>query len=295
MNHFCTIASSDYLYKVQALYQTLLQCCTQPFQLHVLVTDLGGIKKTEHIKFYALSDLANPTALPIILKYRGDKLRWSLKPVFILHLLQHSQKVIYIDNDIAFFNNPEFLFDLLSSNRILLTPHRYSFSPTQNQFWLENNLKFGLYNAGFFAAHSDAKNALEWWAACCLYRCQKNYWRGLYDDQKYLDLLPIIEPSTLILEHKGCNVAGWNIENCPRTSAQNQILAGNYPIVFIHFNFYTIRTILEGNDPLLQPHWQQYFNLLKQYKPTACEADFYQPLSMAGKLKIQLWKWLSKN
>jgi len=39
-------------------------------------------------------------------KIYKDKLRWSLKPVFLKYLIENSiaDKIIYVDNDIAFFN-----------------------------------------------------------------------------------------------------------------------------------------------------------------------------------------------
>jgi hypothetical protein len=216
-----------------------------------------------------------------------------MKPVWICFLLEKFESVIYIDNDIAFFSDPQFLFDELMQYNILLTPHRYPLSAQKDQYWLENHLKYGLFNGGFVAAHQRAKKTIEWWAECCLYRCEKNFWRGLYDDQKYLDLFPILEPNTKILEHKGCNVAGWNIANCPRTVKNGEVLAGGYPVVFVHFNHFTIRMIVEGEDPLLQPLWQQYFHSLKKFNGNIRVSDLYRPLSLIDTLKLTFWKVIS--
>lgn len=295
MNHFCTISSPDFLFKVYALHETLMQNCVAPFQLHVLITNNVAFSNHQNITFLNLSNLSSQKASEIIRKYKNDKLRWSLKPLLMLHLLQEIENVIYIDNDIAFLNEPEFLFNELEQNNILLTPHRFSFSTSKNQFWLENNLKYGLFNAGFVGAHKRAIKTLEWWADACLYRCEKNFWRGLFDDQKYLDLFPVMEPKTKILEHKGCNVGGWNIENCERTIKEGKTLAGGYPITFIHFNHYTIRKIMEGEDPILTPHWETYFKLLKKFNQKIVEKDLYQPTSFNEKMKIFFWQLLTKT
>lgn len=294
MNHFCTISSPDYLYKVNALHETLMQSCASAFQLHVLVTDNTYRPQLHNITFLNLKSLSTPKAKNIIGKYSDNKLRWSLKPLLMLEILQQFEKAIYVDNDIAFFNEPEFLFQELIQKKILLTPHRFSFSTTKDQYWLENNLKFGLFNAGFVGANNKATQTLEWWADACLYRCEKNFWRGLYDDQKYLDLFPIMEPATKIIEHKGCNVASWNIENCERNTKNGETLVGGYPIIFIHFNHYTIRKIMEGSDHQLIPYWKKYVETLKKFKPGINEKQLYKPASLSEKLRVLIWHLLSK-
>jgi len=296
LKHFCTITTIDFLYKTKALHASLQKCC-KDFSFHVLVTDAASLPLNENeIQYYDTSILKSETALAIINKYRANanKLRWSLKPVFILHLLQNFEKVIYTDNDIAFFNSPDFLFEALDHNPILLTPHHYAHSPQKNQNWLEANFTIGLYNAGFVGANRDAKKTLEWWAACCLYRCEKSRWRGLFDDQKYLDLVPIIEPLTKVLTHKGCNLAGWNIDTCERTLSNNEVLIeGKYQVVFIHLNDYTIRMIVEGKDPLLESYWQQYLSTLQSFKKGLQQHNLYRPQSFTEKLRLAVWQLLS--
>jgi hypothetical protein len=69
---------------------------------------------------------------------------------------------------------------------------------------------------------------MQWWASCCAYRCEKNPIRGTFDDQRYLDLLPVMDERVHILRHKGCNVADWNRQEIPRSMQGEQlILADN--------------------------------------------------------------------
>ena len=271
---------------------------------HILIIDSGkeNVVFPENFKqifLYTPEELTSSTAQKIIKKYAGskDKLRWSLKPAFIRQLLSNNicSKIIYADNDIAFFNDIKFLFDELDKHPVLLTPHRYPADPEKNQNWLEANFKVGLYNAGFIGVNKNAIDAMEWWAKCCYYRCEKNTLRGLFDDQKYLDLMPIIQPATKVLHHKGCNVAEWNVDHCKRTVIGSNVLIDDiWPIVFIHFNKTTIQAFLNGDDKLLMPYFDKYIENLKKYNPAMKISDEGYTMGLIEKIKLSLWIVLNK-
>ncbi len=298
MNHFCTISTSDHLFKVFALADSLDRGTA--YTLHVLLVDPSDEVKHPHCVFWNLKDVAkSDTAQIIIKKYQHytNKLRWSFKSVFMLHLLSLAEveNVIYLDNDLFFFNEYDFLFDLLKQHCFLLTPHYYKTDPTQNQNWLEANYKVGLYNAGFVGASRLAVETLEWWAECCAYRCEKNSFRGIFDDQKYLDLVPVREENAHIVRHRGCNVAGWNTELCKRVIRGDEILINDqYPIIFIHFNEYTIREMVQGSDTSLVKYFQVYFKKLKEYKSNLTESDLLKPSSRWENVKLAVWKGLTQ-
>lgn len=291
--HFCTVTTRDHLYKVFALRDSLL-AIDERFLLHVLVTDGGGSPAdASHLAYYSLSQITHATAPALHKKYAGnrDKLRWVFKPMLMRWLLDTHERLIYLDNDMACFEAYDFLFDELDAHVMLLTPHHYPRDPGQDQQWLEANYKVGLYNAGFIAANHEAKDLLDWWAQCCLYRCEKNSLRGLFDDQKYLDLLPIMDHRVKVLRHKGCNVAGWNREVCRRVEVNGQVLIGGTdPVVFIHFNRFTLCHI-PADDPLLVRHYELYHHWIMRYN-----SQWKKPLSSDSwfdRLKLALWKWLN--
>ena len=299
MNHFCTISTASHLYKVYALAESLKNQQSD-FLLHILLVDGEQSKQFDNCKFWKLSDLKNAAnATSIIYKYKAfkDKLRWSLKPVFVKYLLEESiaDSIIYLDNDLFFYSDYQFLFTLLTKHSFLLTPHHYKSDPMSDQNWFEANFRVGLFNAGFIGASNAALKTLQWWANCCEYRCEKNTFRGLFDDQKYLDLVPVIDESAHILRHEGCNVAGWNTEACKREIVDYRIMInGKYPIVFIHFNDTTIREIISGKDKILFNYYQEYVEALRRYKDDLREKDllFHQPF--IDKLKYNIWKILTE-
>ena len=264
----CTISSQSHLYKTQALWATLQGKTTAEF--HCLVTDVSKVDPAPGCTFHYLSELTSDEADKIKKKYTGNRLRWALKPVFMMYLLEQGyDSVIYTDNDIGFVASPDFLFEKLTATALLLTPHYYPADPQKDQNWLEANYRVGLYNGGFVGANKTAIPALKWWAECCIYNVKKSYRRGLFDDQKYLDMVPVLFNGVEVLAHKGCNVAGWNLVSSPRSkNAAGELLLDNlWPLVFIHYNYYTIQCILRGKDPLLLPYWNTYHDLLRQYNP----------------------------
>lgn len=298
--NFCTITTISHLYKAFALYDSL-KLLNNNFQLHVLLVDTNNFESDKFPKNFVVhytKNIKSTTCQSILKKYykNKDKTRWSLKPVFLKYAISELdiEKIIYVDNDIAFFNDYSFLFDYLSEYNVLLTPHNYSRNPRKNQNWLEANFRVGLYNAGFIGVNKSSSNILDWWADCCLYRCEKNILRGLFDDQKYLDLFPIIEPNTLILSHKGCNVAEWNIEICARQLKNNKVLInGEWDIIFIHFNKTTVQSFIKNHDILLKPYFEKYIDILKVRKPEINVNDEGSNITFTEKIKLFVWNFLN--
>ena len=64
-------------------------------------------QKPENVNIFTLLDLKDHIGIQIIDKYQNnqDKLRWALKPIFLKHLLNETNAVIYVDNDIYFYND----------------------------------------------------------------------------------------------------------------------------------------------------------------------------------------------
>ncbi len=273
---FSTICTFNYLHSVQTLHESIQQF-DRVKQTHVLVVDKIIEKRSqpsENLFLYSLSDLNDvPYAKSIIEKYKGsdDKLRWALKPVFTSFVLRNiSASTILLDNDIYFFRAYQFLFDELKKFRVLLTPHWRCNNPHEAESVFLNNFTDGVFNAGFFGATQHALDIVDWWSMVCEYKCEKNYSIGLFDDQKYLDLLPSRFPGVGIVWHEGCNVASWNkLDSVRIQSGEEVLINGKHPIIFIHFTPDTIADISQeiyGGDPLLKPYLEKYLPILLKNK-----------------------------
>lgn len=262
MPTFCTISTTSHLFKAFALADSI---AAYGYDLHVLVVDETFKDAVPgNVILHDLQELTDEMSRKLIAKYQGnkDKLRWAMKPCFLNKLLLSETKVIYVDNDVLFYNDPGFLFDLLDTDKVLLTPHFYHSDPSKEQNWLEANFRVGLYNAGFIGVNQHAYAMLQWWAGCCLYNIKKSFWRGLFDDQKYLDLVPVIFDEVKIVKHKGCNLAGWNY--AAYSIIETAEIANN--LVFVHFADLTMKAFSEPGCAF-NPIYNQYISALKRYKP----------------------------
>ena len=119
---FCTISTNDHLFKVDTLFLSLkdVDCDSE---MICLATQLGQ-DNIENGILMRPGDV-NLGEIERVLKTKheetSDELRWSLKPVLISALQNEYDKVIYLDNDIFFFNSPTFLWKELDDNDVLLT------------------------------------------------------------------------------------------------------------------------------------------------------------------------------
>lgn len=192
-----------------------------------------------------------------------DKLRWSLKPAIIKYFLVDKKYdvVIYVDNDIYFINNVDFLIQETNKG-ILLTKHHRPLYPSDNAF-LNNqflcNFTDGFFNAGFIAANKFGLKAIEWWSEMNYWQCSKAKNYGLFDDQKYLDIMALeFNKCINICDHPGCNLATWNSLTIKRERVNNSwIINDNYEPIFCHFSDMNYK---KSFDPMLYEFYEEYKN-----------------------------------
>jgi hypothetical protein len=289
---FCSISTSSHLFKTYALADSL---AVFGYKLHVLVIDSYTPNNVPtNVELYSLQNLVQTEFLTRLIKKYGnkkDKLRWSLKPYFLLFLLEKLEKVVYVDNDIYFFGNPANLEKILESHSLILTPHFYPSEPQKEQNWLEANFRVGLYNAGFVAANSKAKEALQWWADCCYYNLKKSYHRGLFDDQKYLDLIPVLFDNIFIMKDRGYNLAAWNSQNyeLERNAKDEVLIFRKFALVFVHFAPISLKQYSK-KEHFLFKEYSSYVNHLRNYKPTYSLKEERRWFEIGAYFNFLCWK-----
>jgi hypothetical protein len=261
-----SISSNDYLNQAVVSLESFIKNCS--YNIDVYNLSLENIKSLKKQSFY-IND--------IFTRYDHidqNILRWSLKPSIILYFLLdlNYDKCIYIDNDIYFVNNCTFLINDINKG-ILLTKHHRPIVPNFNS---KNNYQFicnftdGFFNAGFIGANQNAAQALYWWHLMNLWKCEKNKYLGLFDDQKYLDILALNFNSVIdICDHAGCNLALWNRNTLIRSySNDNWKINNNFDPIFCHFSGINLHNYTEykNYDPMLFSYYEQFINKIYNAK-----------------------------
>lgn len=291
----CTISTRSHLFKSKALVESLKVFGFSTFVLTIDALFPGDIEMFKSDELLQFGDLKDDLASRAFTKYKNhpDKLRWTLKSIFTKHLLENGyDEVIYVDNDIFFYSSPDFLFEKLKTSSFLLTPHFYNSNPNNNQNWLEANYRVGLYNAGFFGVNRNAIPILDWWVECCLYNVKISYWRGLYLDQKYLDLVPVFFDDVEIVKHRGCNFAGWNCDEVMITEKEDQLYINNDELVFIHFSPLSVERFSDKRSAVYSA-FEKYLVELQNHKPKfEFKGKKLNLMSFSTYFYYLRWKWV---
>ena len=260
-NCVCTIASNNFTskglstlssmkkYKEDVDYYILNVPCPGEEDLSCSFGSYVFLNKN-FIKEYELINIKN--------EFDNDRNRWTLKPFLIKKLLEKYDKVIYVDPDMYFVSDWSFLIEEIDG--LLLTRHWRPSSPSYNGFLI--NFTHGFFNAGFIGASKKSIKALEWWANCCCWKCEKNEGLGLYVDQRYLDFIHLNFDNVNICKHKGCNLASWNDLELTKTfSNKEKVLVSdgenNWDAVFFHFSHL-------NDNPCTLKYYKEYIEKSEQ-------------------------------
>jgi hypothetical protein len=277
---FCTIITLDHIHYAISLYQslanfekinfiTLIVDEKNDFNLYQKISE--DFRLSDDFKIMFAEEICVEGIGQIIFQKYSEKdtdcLRWSLKSVLMMHLLDRGyDQVFFLDPDLYFFSPFDFLYTELSNSSLLLTPHWRCSDPYLDKGNFMCLQTSGLFNAGFIGATILGYDALSWWAKVCAYECKKAPNQGLFDDQAYLDLMFVYFDYIKVLKHRGCNVANWNQIECKRLMDKegHVSIEGKYEIVFIHFTKSTIDGIRKGQDFMLQKHLGKYLHELNK-------------------------------
>jgi len=172
---------------------------------------------------------------------------------------------IYLDPDIYIYDDFIELSDLLRERPIVLCPHLLV--PGNIDMELSSTAH-GVYNLGFLAVNAshEAKTFIDWWAERLYLFCYNDISRGIFTDQKWVDLAPCLF-DVEIFKHHGYDFAPWSLLNSKIVLNEGKYFINGDPLRFIHFSGYgkvaekCMADWLPSDDHLFKHLYGEYSNL----------------------------------
>ncbi len=308
---FCTIITASYIHYAMSLYESLSRH-GKIENFNILIaderTDFQSLESEfPNVKIWYPEDMHHVSyCQEVQAKYQAsniDCFRWTMKSVFLRFLIERGyRQVFFLDPDLYFFGSHTFLSRELEGSSVVLTPHWRASDPHIDAANFATLQTSGLFNAGFVGITTSGVAAIEWWTKVCLNECVKAPERSIFDDQAYLNLIPIYFEDVKVIRHRGCNVANWNQIECSRVADEKGVVRinGETEIVFIHFTKSTINGILSGKDGLLAPYLKQHQDSLRKFsawipKQSEESSNLPSPKKADGEAKSSLQKGFTRN
>jgi hypothetical protein len=157
---------------------------------------------------------------------------FTLTP-FLPHYLFNvtkADRITYIDADLYFFSSPKPVLQSLRDASVAITPHRFSYQYMRHAM-------YGLFNVAWITYRRcpEGLECLNKYKDDCTAWCFDRLEGDRFGDQKYLDSWPGRYPSLKIIEHKGVNLAAWNLDNYTVRMKKKIPMIDDDPLVFFHF------------------------------------------------------------
>jgi hypothetical protein len=238
---FCTISCVNYTAYSMTLLDSLSTCQPNEDKYWLVVDSSSGTAEFQTLlgtrsTVVSLADLDIEDAEKMCFRYSVLELSTALKPFLLRWLLSRGYDgVIYLDPDIYVYCPLTEVVSAMRQNSVVLTPH-CAYLGTGPQA-IEASLmlmRTGAFNLGFIAVSrcSETSVFLDWWCTMCASDCYDEQERGVFVDQKWLDLAIGGLSRVDIIRDPGLNMACWNLHE---RKLMRQTVNGKYPLVFFHF------------------------------------------------------------
>lgn len=242
----CTIISKNYLAHARALTQTFLRYHPQGRVFVLLVDEIDGYfdPAEESFTVVPVSQIGIPNLQAMIFRYTILELNTAVKPYFLDYLFKRYglEKLCYFDPDITFHHSLDEIFDLLTGRLMVLVPHLLDFL---EDGYLPDEpyiMRSGIYNLGFIglARHPELERFLSWWQRRLERWCMVDTARGLFTDQRWIDLAPGLFEGVYIHRDPGCDIAYWNLNHRRVEPVGNGYLVNGSPLKFFHYSGFMV-------------------------------------------------------
>ena len=257
-----TICSANYLPYAKSLGDSLIKYNSD----HLFIIILLDKGSQDYNSFAAPHTIINVEDMKLEFfeemneRYDIFELSCALKSFvadYIFQTFSHCELLFYFDADILVFNSLENAEMLLSDHSILITPHLATLNDFDNRIEIEKMVfRAGIFNAGFFGLRrcDETHSFLKWWMLNMRIHCYKDISTSLFDDQIWLNFVPVYFKNAIISNNLGCNAAYWNMGERKIIFKSGQYFINeNIPLVFFHFSGHDF-----NNELLLSKYYPKY-------------------------------------
>ncbi|HEX3554152.1 MAG TPA: glycosyltransferase [Thermoanaerobaculia bacterium] len=243
----CTIIANNYLAYARAFTCSFLERHPEG-KVCVLIVDHpqpGHRYEDEPFAVVFAGQLGIPGFPHLSFRYSILELSTAVKPWFLLHLHRTlgCDRVCYFDPDVLIFGDLGELYARLGRADAVLTPHLTapiddSLVPSEREILLS-----GIYNLGFLGLAFNERTLpfLDWWRQRLYRWCLHEVDKGLFVDQRWMDLAPAYLSRVEILRDPGYNVAYWNLVHRTLARREDAWWVGDSLLRFFHFSGYDFR------------------------------------------------------
>lgn len=248
-----TICSNNYLAQAKTLGDSIV--ATNPdYGFYIGLVDqfnpeIDYEKEIGH-KIILSENIGIPDFESLWKKYSIIEFNTCVKPFFFEYFISQNKDLeflYYLDPDTYVFDNFKFVeneFDL--ENNILLTPHIVTpinldgKQPDEPIF-----LNYGIYNLGFLGLRQPllSMDLINWWKERTYNLCYNRACHGLFVDQLWFNLVPLIFSNVKCTRNLGLNMAPWNIHERKLSDFDDSYKVNEVDVlIFYHFSNYKFST-----------------------------------------------------
>lgn len=248
----CTVATKNFLAHVRTLASSLLKHNPDVTFYLLLADKPDGCFDPQNEPFHILTvdDLGHQDAIAkMSFYYNPFEFCNSLRAYLHDYLLNNTdtQSWLYLDSDIMVFSSLDTIFNQVEQFDIVLSPHALTPVPSE-QIDLELSfLRAGVFNSGFLGLSRSEKTRsfVEWYKHRLTYYSFDDlgagHIRGLFVDQKWLNLAHVYFDASSLLTHPGANIGHWNLHERQLTGDLHQgFFVNGQPLLFCHFSGWDI-------------------------------------------------------
>ena len=217
---------------------------------HFYLLLVDGLPPTETLD--SRVHLVEPSELPtdeytaLCFEYNAGELCAALKPWFLFVLLSRygERQVVFLDPELLILQPLDTLRQTLGAANLVLTPNFVAPAPMHDGVSEDELLlRVGAFHPGVLGARAsdETTRCLGWWAERLRHGCHVDPARGLFLDQKWLDLAPALFDGVAVLRDPAYHVTWANLYGRDLTEAGSQYRVNGQPLVCFRFS---------GLDPL---------------------------------------------